>query len=328
MTARSTPTYVPWLLLSAALLWAGCPQPGDDDSAGDGQSDDDATDDDDTGDDDIGDDDTGDDDSGDDDATGDDDAVDPPPFEDLGGYLAVLYTHMILPIAEQELADAGGRFYTYAAGTDPGTFETMEIDTCAYHGPADSSTFGDLSFTGRTAGSVNLLLDGDSITLFPGTSEEDGAPIYQNGGMTVGGNFQFDAWYGIDATGAEVPAFHIDDAIHTPPDAQPMTPPLADGWLYSGGDWPVTWTGSSDGEVRITLMINEGFIGAHEVLCRLVDDGEYTIPADVFTDVPNSGYIRTGSLERVHRIYYGLPDGTVLETYGSNLYVFDWEVSR
>ena len=315
-----------WLLLAACLAWAGCPQPADDDSADDVSDDDDATGDDDaTSDDDA----TGDDDAtSDDDATGDDDATDAPALEDLGGYLAVLYTHMILPIAEQELADAGGRFYTYAGGTDPGTFETMEIDTCEYFGPGNNSTFGDLSFLGRTAGTVNLLLGNDSIMLYPGTSEEDGAPIYQNGGLTPGGNHQFDAWYGIDATGADVPAFHIEEAIHVPPDAEPVTPPLGDGWMYTGGDWPVSWTGTSEGEVRISLMINEGFVGAHEVLCRLADDGEHTIPGAVFADVPNSGYIRTGSLERLHTLHYALPDGTVLETYGSNLYVFDWEVSR
>ncbi len=324
-----------WIVgLSITLGGAGCPG-GDGDDASDDDDvtadDDDAT----AGDDDdatAGDDDDtteGDDDdttAGDDDDTSGVDPVDPPPFEDLGGYLAVLYTHMVLPIMDQEMADAGGRFYTYSMGTDPGTFETMEIDTCEYRGPGDNSTFGDLTFSGRTAGNVTLSLGGTSIPLLPGTGE-DGEPNYQNGGLVVGTTHQFNAWYGIEATGADVPAFSIPAAIHTPPDAQPVTPPLLDGWTYTGGDWPFTWSGTSDGEIRLNLMYNEGLTGAHEILCRLLDDGEHTIPEDVLSNLGNSGYIRTGSMERIHKIYYPLPDGTVLETYGSNIYVFDWVVT-
>ena len=318
-----------WLAGLALVLGfgGGCPD-GDDDDSGPADDDDVQADDDDVtaGDDDdatSGDDDEADDDVADDDDTGGSTPVDPPPFQDLGGYLAVLYTHMVLPIMDQELTDAGGRFYTYAMGTDPGSFETMEIDTCEYRGPGDNSTFGDLTFTGRTAGNVNLVLDGTNIALLPGTGE-DGEPIYQNGGLVVGSTFRFDAWYGIEATGADVPAFSLPSAIHTPPDAQPVSPPLLDGWTYTGGDWPFTWSGTSDGEIRLNLMYNEGLAGAHEILCRLLDDGEHTIPEAVLANLGTSGYIRTGSLERIHKLYYDLPDGTVLETYGSNIYVFDW----
>jgi len=322
-TDRSWMRIATLVVASLAVLWMGCPEP-DDDAADDDAGDDDAGDDD-AADDDAGDDDTGDDDGGDDDG-GDDDTVSLPSEEDLGGYMSVLYTHLLLPGFDQVLAAAGGRFYVHASGSDWGTFWNMELDTCEYHGPGNNSTFGDLSFFAHSAGDVKLVLDGTDLPLYPGTGE-DGQPNYSNENLVVGGNFQFDAWYDLVATGGVTPALSIEDAIHTPPDAQPMTPPLASGWVWTGGDWPITWSGSSAGEFRLTLLVNEGF-NAHEVLCRLADDGEFTIPAAVLQDFPNSGIIRNGTVERIHTQFLPLPDGTVLEAYGANLYIFDWQVVR
>ncbi len=304
-------------LLLAGMALVACTEPGDDDDAAD----------DDTADDDIADDDIADDDDADDDATDDDDDTsEAPAVEELGGYLSVLYTHLMLTGMDQEMADAGGRFHTYLSGSDEGSFAHMEMDSCAYHGPDDPSTFGDLQFVGRTAGDVKLVLGGDDVPLSPSTGE-DGQPIYQNGGLTVGGTFQFDGSYGIEATGADVPAFSIDEAIHVPPNAQPMTPALSDGWYWTGGDWPITWSGTTDGELRLTLMLLEGF-DSHEVLCRLQDDGAFSIPADMLGNLPNSGIVSSGTIERIHTRYHELPDGTVLEAYGSNTYLFYWNVTR
>jgi len=304
---------------AAAVLWLGCPEPDDDDAADDDDGDDDS------GDDDSGDDDTGDDDTGDDDG-GDDDTVSQPAEEDLGGYMSVLYTHLLLPGFDQELAAAGGRFYAYAGGSDWGTFWNMELDTCEYHGPNDPSTFGDLTFFAHSAGDVKLVLDGVDVPLYPGTGK-DGQPNYSNENLTVGGTFKFDSDYDLVATGGVTPAFTQTAAIHTPPDAQPLDPPIADGWIWTGGDWPFTWSGTSAGEFRLTLMVMEGF-SSHEVLCRLADDGSFTIPATVLENFPNSGIIRNGNIERIETRFHPLPDGTVLEAYGANLYVFDWQVTR
>ena len=88
--------------------------------------------------------------------------------------------------------------------------------------------------------------------------------------------------------------------------------------------------GCAEGELWIDPARAEGLWDALFEAGQLPDITELVGlgPEALFADIPNSGYIRTGSLERVHKSYYPLPDGTVLETTDAELVLTPGELGQ
>ena len=89
----------------------------------------------------------------------------------------------------------------------------------------------------------------------------------------------------ITATGGAQPAFSLVDALHVPPSLGAVATSNAAPALDTASDLTITWDdGASAADDTLVVWLGQ-YVTANgrgiNVRCRVVDDGAFTVPADV-----------------------------------------------
>lgn len=168
------------------------------------------------------------------------------------------------------------------------------VDTCAL----TTWTLGDEATTGGVDGIQQDLLAGALTLSSPDWSVE--LPPNANDGPTT---YYFElnpdhtihhlAPYGVAAPGGQFPAFDVPDALELPA-ALVLDQPTTDTYFaLDGGAWELLWSGGSEERLWVELA-NEspGDAAQVQINCDVLNDGAFTIPADLMAQVPEGPELR------------------------------------
>jgi len=246
-----------WIVLLAAAL-AGCP-------GGEAGDDDDAAGDDDTS---AGDDDTG------------------PSFQEVHGALFLgKWTYATGDLHEPHAASA--QFFDPVAEGEPMVVDEVDpqdgLDDCGLT-YTDTSTGSGMEYEAREVGAAFVEIPGQEFQL----------PSVGNGFYTLYlTDAGFDAAYGqvysFRAEPGDFPGFQYESGIEFPEALAISEPAVAHG-VIPPGDVTFRWTGGGD-ELWLRLVGDDGAGQAIDVLCRVEDDGEFTVPADLAAALPQGAMV-------------------------------------
>lgn len=260
-----------WMAILSLTL-SGCPSKDDD-------TDDDATSDDDSGDDDST--------AADDDTTvGDDDVFVP---EDIAGEVLVEL---------QEFNNGGGgmesmgklyaTFYDVVTPASGGPVINLpeNTDECA----VSLFTLDDINDEDpgetvyQSAGTLTLASSGGSFDI---EAIAAGTVVFYQYTLDAGTQMPYDATYSVRVVGDAFPAFYAQDSMQFPPELH-LTLPTPSQNITLDGDYLVQWTGGSSQPVWLVARINS-VQEYGEVHCKVANDGEFTIPGTLLSQLPAGG---------------------------------------
>jgi hypothetical protein len=263
-----------WLGVGAILaVQTGCPE-----QEGFGEGDDDTG----PGDDDVvGDDDEGDDDTGsqdDDDSTDDDDSAAQGTTEGL--VTLIYYEHPGHDWSLQRHISLGATFWTVREYPWDGVefAEPVGPDSCAL------TEFTAADLAGATAGDWDLL-DAGTLTLEAPVGDYPMEPEFMEEyrlcygvELDVEQPGLLDAVYGLEASGAEFPAFSMSGEVPAAVDL--ISPPLLEHFPVEGA-LTVSWDGPDGDELWLELSDGDWQTDPNvQLVCRVHNDGEFVVPAE------------------------------------------------
>ena len=270
------------LLAAVSLTCAGCPS--GDDTDDDATADDDATSDDDSATDDDDDDDMGDD---DDTFTPDEIAgevlVELNEFNNGGGGM-VSMGRFYAQFYDITTPASGGVAYNVPTGMDECAVTLYTLEDINSEIPADVEYLAGGTLTIASSGGSNALEPISAGTL----------TFYQQAGVTPGTAMPYDTFYSVRLDGDAFPAFNFQESLEMPPEFHLVNPTPAQTVVLTG-DYTVQWTGGGNHDATWIVITVNAIQDYGHVQCKVTNDGEFTIPADILSQLPTAAGIMTVS---------------------------------